>query len=157
VFWLSYFAWQRGEGEEKRDNLFEQFCPKGLKDVEKEKYRALWHSVHETLMQQFVQKFDHYFQKWLESPAAKAYASDVATQKYFRFSSDFSDYSRRRKIVIPPVKFESFTQHKGLDGVIQPGVVEWGLATVYDIFRPLARVSDVATVKVAELVVWANS
>jgi len=59
---------------------------------EKVKCRALWHSVHEGLMSKFVKKIDFYFQKWLHSPAAKAYKEEVVALKYYCSSSELADF-----------------------------------------------------------------
>src|SRR5271155_413408 len=82
VFWLAHFALQRGETEERRNILFEEVCPTGMGETEKSKCCALWHSVHKELMSKFVEKIDFYLQRWLCSPAAKAYKDELATLRY---------------------------------------------------------------------------
>ena len=62
--------------------MFNKFCPPGMGDTEKSRCRALWHSMHEDLISKFVNKIDFYFQKWLRSPAAKAYKDELTTLRY---------------------------------------------------------------------------
>ena len=83
---------QRGETEERRNILFDEFCPTGMGETEKSKCRAVWHSVHEQLMSKFVKKIDFYFQKWLHSAAAKAYKDELATLRYSCSSSEPTDF-----------------------------------------------------------------
>jgi hypothetical protein len=81
VFWLSYFAFQRGETQDFRDVLFKSFCPIVSSDLEKE-WRVIWHAAHESVLVEFVNRVDFYFRKWVESPAAKAYMEDVEASRY---------------------------------------------------------------------------
>jgi len=61
-------------------------------ESEKWKCRSLWHSVHEGLINTFVKKIDIYYQKWLQSPAAKAYKEEVLSLKYYCSSSELADF-----------------------------------------------------------------
>jgi hypothetical protein len=81
VFWLSYFAFQRGETKDFRDPLFKRLCPTVSSDLEKE-WRVIWHASHESVLVEFVNKVEFYFRKWVESPAAKAYMKDVEANRY---------------------------------------------------------------------------
>jgi hypothetical protein len=83
---------QRGETEERRNTLFDKFYPTGMGETEKSKCRVVWHSVHEELMSKFVKRIDFYVQKWLRSPAAKAYNHDLATLRYSCCSSEPADF-----------------------------------------------------------------
>jgi len=47
--------------------------------------------VHEEFMSVFVKKFHFYYQKWLRTPAAKAYKEEVAALKYYCSSSEPAD------------------------------------------------------------------
>ena len=80
MFWLSYFAFQRGETEDFRDALFNSVCPNVSSDLSVE-WRAIWHASHESVLVEFVNKVDFYFRKWVESPAAKAYMKDVEVSR----------------------------------------------------------------------------
>jgi len=116
---------------------------------EKEKCRALWHSVHEGLMSKFVKKIDFYYQKWFQSPAGKSYREEVVILKYYRSSLNPLTFPcRKRKIPNGPFRFESFIGHKDATGQQHPGVEEWGVAVVYDIFSCLSHVADVGVVDV---------
>jgi len=71
--------------------LFDQVYPPGMGDHEKAKCRSFWHAVHEEFMSVFVKKFDFYYQKWLRTPAAKAYKQEVTALKYYCSSSEPAD------------------------------------------------------------------
>ena len=63
--------------------MFDQVYPPGMGEHDKAKCRSFWHTVHEELMGTFVKKLDFYYQKWLRSPAAKAYKDEVVSLKYY--------------------------------------------------------------------------
>ncbi len=72
--------------------MFDQVYPSGMGDHEKAKCRSFWHAVHEEFMSVFVKKFDFYHQKWLHTPAAKAYKEEVAALKCYCSSSEPADF-----------------------------------------------------------------
>ena len=70
-------------------------------EYEKAKCRSFWHAVYEELIGTFVKKFDFYYQKWLGSPAAKAYKDEVVSLKYYCSSSELADFGIEREGLTP--------------------------------------------------------
>ena len=87
MFWLSYFAFQRGETQDFRDAFFNVVCPETSFDLSVE-WRAIWHASHESVLVEFENRVDFYFRKWVESPAAKAYMEDVEAKRLLLGQSD---------------------------------------------------------------------
>lgn len=50
--------------------------------------------------------------------------------------------------MINPFNFQSFIRYKDATGKLHPGVEEWGVGVVYDIFSCLSYVADVGVVEV---------
>ena len=55
---------------------------------------------------------------------------------------------RKKSIKIGPFNFQSFIRYKDTHGKLHPGVEEWGVGVVYDIFSCLSYVADVGVVEV---------
>jgi hypothetical protein len=146
VFWLSYFAFQRGETEDYRDVLFKSFCPLVSLDLDKE-WRPIWHASHESVLVEFVDKVDFYFRKWVDSPASKAYMKDVEANRLLFRHLIYTNVGRRRRTTIPGFEIRWLREYVTADGTAHRGI-PWKFREIYDFFKPLSRVTDTAIISV---------
>jgi len=108
-------------------------------DHEKVKCRSFWHAVHEEFMGVFLKKFDFYYQKWLLTPAGKAYKAEVAALKYYCSSSEAADFyveRPRSKAVLSTFKVSLAIKTLPADDILESKIGGSLLSMTFSAFCP---------------------
>jgi len=109
-------------------------------------FRNIWDQVHESIMSEFIIKFDTYFQSWLKSPAGTAYSDEIVNCRCIHFPFLGLTF-RKKKSAIPGYDLQHLKEYTNPAGQRHPGI-DWGIKQIFDIFFPLSSITDVVSVKV---------
>jgi hypothetical protein len=89
LFWMTFFANQRGCLVKFRDALFAQVISTTADDTlawlneNVEKCKEVWNTIHDTMLDVFAKQVKEMSESWLESEAGKYYMKCIRDARYY--------------------------------------------------------------------------